>query len=91
MRNTESHIRGPIEALAFTEGAFAGIIFSYSKVQLLEDKKNDRLALKFDYDIIENPLEEFDVEAFEQELGEHLSDLLREGVQKNSIIYTGGT
>jgi len=91
MRNTESHINGPIEALAFTEGPFAGIIFSYSKVQLLEDKKNDQLALKFDYDIIENPLEEFDVEAFEQELGDHLTDLLREGVQKNSIIYTGGT
>lgn len=77
--------------MAFTEGPFAGIIFSYSKVELIEDTKRDRLNLKFDYDIIENPLEEFDVEAFEQELGEHLTDLLREGVQKNSIIYTGGT
>lgn len=91
MRETESHVRGPIEALSFTEGPFAGIIFSYSRVQLLEDKKNDQLAIKFDYDIIENPLEEFDVEEFEQELGAHLTDLLYQGVVNNSIIYTGGT
>jgi len=91
MRDTESHIRGAIEALSFTDGPFAGIIFSYSKVQLLEDTKNDQLALKFDYDILENPLAEFEVEEFEQALGDHLVDLLKNGIDANTLIYTGGT
>ena len=89
MRNFETHIIGAVEALSFTEGQFEGIIFSYSKVQLIE--QNDKLLIKFEYVVHENPYDFFDVQEFEKEISETLTDLVHEGLAKNTLIYTGGT
>lgn len=91
MRETESHIEGAVVSLSFTTGPFSGIIFNYSKVQLFEDQYRNKLDLKFEYNISKNPYEEFDVDEFKKELGDHLVDLLEAGLETNSIVYCGGT
>lgn len=92
MRETIIHSPiGTAMPLSFTNGDFAGIIFSYSRVELIENKKDDNLAIRFQYVIHENLHEEFEEDLFQQEIGEHLHDLLNAGLQDNSIVYTGGT
>ena len=37
------------------EGQFEGIIYTYGKVKFIEDKETDKLRLKFEYNVHENP------------------------------------
>lgn len=78
-------------ALVLTEGEFSGIIFSYGKVKFDEDVKNDRLKVNFDYTIWEEVPEGLDRDAFKQELGDFLMELMMYGLMNNDIVYTGGT
>mgnify|MGYP001168929693 FL=1 len=37
------------------EGQYRGIIYTYGKVKFIEDKETDKLRLKFEYNVHENP------------------------------------
>ena len=52
------HVAHPrFEQLGFhiEDGQYKDVIYTYGKVSWNEDKENDKLKLKFDYDIHENP------------------------------------
>ena len=82
--------RNGVLALKLSEGQFAGIIFSYGRVAFEEDKENDRLRVKYDYEIHDFRPEDLDVSAFEKELGDFLIELCMYGVMNNDLVYTGG-
>lgn len=71
-----------------TDRPYEGIIYSYGKVELLEE--GDSLRLKFDYEIIDDNSIDVDEQAFKQEIGDILVEMIEEGVAKNSLVYTGG-
>ena len=75
------------------EGDYAGVKFLMGKVELKENAEQDNLTLKYNYDIIENPVEfttQEEVKEFEYFVGNLLSQMLDEGVKKNDLVYTGG-
>ena len=91
-RRTVSHPSdGSIEKLSFTAGPFAGIIFSYGRVQFIEEA--DQLRIKFNYDVHSLPagVDSYDETIFKNEIGAHLLELLHLGLYTNSLVYTGGS
>ena len=75
------------------EGQYAGIKFLLGKVSLHEDDAKDNLTLKYNYDIIENPVEfttQEQIKDFEYFVGTLVTQMLDDGVKKNDLIYTGG-
>lgn len=81
--------QGEIHALTFTEGPFAGIIFSYNDVSFEEDTENDKLRIGYNYDIHSVPYDKngYDVQAFEKELGDFVVELLYYGLEKNHLGF----
>lgn len=79
-----------VHALQLTEGVHAGIIFSYGKVDFEEDDSNDAMRIKFEYDVHDDRGVQYDKEAFEQELGDFLIELIEFGLEQNELVYTGG-
>jgi hypothetical protein len=82
-----------LEAIKLLEDPYSGIIFTYGKVSFEEDDANDHLKIKFDYDILYDPLDErkgSDPKQFEQYIGDLLQELLHEELAKNNVTYTGG-
>lgn len=67
---------------------FSGIIYSYGKVWF--EELDDSLKLNFDYEVYESAGIEYDSAELEQQLGDILQDLIYEGIEKNSLTYTGG-
>ena len=74
--------------IELTDGPFQGVLYTYGKVQLVEEQ--DYLRLKFSYDIIDDNEMEIDKDQFHQYIGDILQDLIYEGVARNTIVYTGG-
>jgi hypothetical protein len=68
------------------EGPYAGIMYRYGRVNLIEE--DDKLRIQFEYEIDDGSRLDND---FVQYIGPILTDLIEEGVLKNSIVYTGGT
>lgn len=80
-----------LQAIKLTEGAFEGIIYTYGKVTFDEDEANDKIHLRFEYDIIEyNDKGLTDKAPFEQYIGDILQELIHEGIERNNLTYTGG-
>jgi hypothetical protein len=80
-----------LQAIKLTEGAFAGIIYTYGKVSFDEDESNDKIHLHFEYDILENNhIGLADPAPFEQYIGDILQELIHEGIERNNLTYTGG-
>lgn len=67
------------------EGPYAGIMYKYGRVQLIEE--DDHLRIKFEYEL--DTGEQLDND-FVQYIGPILTELIEEGVLTNSIVYTGG-
>ena len=80
---------GELHALCFTTGPFAEIVFSYTDVKFEEDAENDHLRVKYSYDVHEVPEDKinYDVKAFEQELGDFVMDLLYYGIERDHLGY----
>jgi hypothetical protein len=79
------------DAIKLTEYPWEGIIYTYGKIEFEEDETNSTLHLKFDYEILDNNNKGFaDKTPFEQYIGKILEDLIKEGVENNSLTYTGG-
>ena len=76
-----------------TEGQYEGIKFLLGKVELKENPEQDNLTLKYNYDIIENPVEfttQEQINEFEYFVGNLLTQMLDDGVKNNDLIYSGG-
>jgi hypothetical protein len=80
-----------LQAIKLTEGAFEGIIYTYGKVTFDEDEANDKIHLRFEYDILDqNDKGLTDKAPFEQYIGDILQELIHEGIERNNLTYTGG-
>lgn len=78
---------GELHALCLTEGPFAYIVFNYNKVDFEEIE--DTIKVRFEYNIHEVPegKQDFDVAAFEKELGDFLIELLHYGIERDILGY----
>ena len=86
---TVQNKRTNLEAIKLLESPYKGIIYTYGKVELLDE--GDKLRIKFEYDLIEDPYNsDLNVEDFEVYIGDVLQELIHLGIQKNNITYTGG-
>lgn len=80
-----------LQAIKLTSGAFEGIIYTYGKVSFDEDEANDKIHLRFEYDILDyNDKGLTDKAPFEQCIGDILQELIHEGIERNNLTYTGG-
>lgn len=87
-RKLEKTVNGQqVYALNFTESEFSDIIFSYGKVEFIEN--GDHLVAKFNYEVHEHK-SEYDKKRFEQELGDFLIEMVVDGAIKSNLIYSGG-
>lgn len=77
-----------IFALKLLTGEFKDIVYSYNRCTV-EDNE-DHATLSFEYDIIENIDNNYDVKQFEQYIGDILLNLIEKQLATNSIIYAGG-
>ena len=85
------HKHNGMQAVKLLEHPFAGIIYSYGKVEFFPDEKNDKLSIKFEYEILDKAGKEFgSMEPFEKYIGDILQEIIHEGIQENSLTYTGG-
>ena len=66
------------DVFTINKGKYEGTKFRFNTVGFEEDKENDRLVLKFDYDILESKVE-VDHNEFTQFAGDLLVDILGEG------------
>ena len=71
--------------IELTEGPYMGIVYKYGRVNLIEE--DDSLRIQFEYELDDGSRLDID---FVQHIGPILSDLIEEGLIKNSIVYTGG-
>lgn len=74
------------EWVKLKEGPYAGIIYKYGRVQLIEE--DERLRVKFEYELKDGTRLD---SAFVQHIGPILVELIQNGLMSNSIVYTGGT
>lgn len=80
-----------MDAIKLLEDPFSGIIYSYGRVEFEEDASNDRLNLKFEYEIHDRNGKEFSNNSpFESYIGDILQELIHRGIEENSLTYTGG-
>jgi len=77
-------------SIAISEGKFAGVKYVLGKTELIENKDNDNLTLKYHYDIIESKIEDSDIPEFETLIGDILMQMLSDGVKNNDLVYSGG-
>ena len=74
--------------IKLTENLYSGIIYTYGKVEIIDEDKHCRL--KFDYDVQDFAGHTVDIEKFEHYIVEILQDLIIDGLSKNNLTYTGG-
>jgi hypothetical protein len=75
-----------LHALVFTEGDFAGIIFSYENVKFTETD-GGQLKISFTYYVhsVPDDKEDYDRDSFKKELSDFLVELLFYGLEKDKI------
>lgn len=71
--------------IELTEGPYEGTVYKYGRVSLIE--QGDMLRIQFDYELDDGSRLDTD---FVQYIGPILSELIEQGLMKNSIVYTGG-
>ena len=79
----------PKVALQLLENPFNGIIITLGEVSFSED--GDQLKMHYDYDVIEDNGKEYTKEALEKEIGDVIIASIEQGLEDNSLIYSGGT
>ena len=80
-----------VQAIKLLEDPFEGIIYSYGKVSLNADEENDIMKLAFEYEILDyNNKVLVKMEPFEKYIGKILEELIHQGIEENSLVYTGG-
>jgi hypothetical protein len=80
-----------MQAIKLTEEPFAGIMYTYGKVNLDEDEATSTVTIKFEYEVLDYADKQMtDMKPFEAYIGKILEELIHEGIRDNSITYTGG-
>lgn len=80
-----------VYAVRLQEDPFRGIIISYGRVSFDEDEENDKLSISFEYDLLEDNDQEYDVKEMEAHIGELLQEMIVFEMGRNNLIFTGGT
>lgn len=77
-------------ALSWTDGPFAGMVFTYNSIKFVEDKERDKLVIKFDYTVLEIPDEysEYSTAELEKNLGDFIIELLYYGLERDMLGFT---
>lgn len=73
--------------LKFTSNEFRGIIFTVGKVSF--EEKDDETVMHYNYDVVEHS-EPYEKDLLDKAVGDLVMYLLKEGVEDNSLVYTGG-
>lgn len=76
------------QLIRLTSEKYSGIIYSYGRVNLIEE--DDQLRIQFEYDIHENPIGILNETDFRNTIGDILVDLMDQQLLNNQIVYTGG-
>jgi hypothetical protein len=69
--------------IKINSGKFEGIEFSYGKIDIKEDKENDRAVLHYKIDLVKNPNDVTLDEKFDQLTGDIVVDLLEDWLEEN--------
>lgn len=83
------------DAVAFSDGKYADVIFRVAKVNFVEPESetDGELKLEFDYEILRGNPE--DIPEFEREVGDFIVEVLQEQVasakEQRDYAYSGGT
>lgn len=88
--NQTSEDNRQVHAIEFLDGQYEGLVFSYGKVELIEDDVSDELRVKFEYDI-HHAIENTDESELIPYLGDFLVFLITSQLDSNELIYAGGT
>ena len=83
----QNHKSG-LQALKLTEEPYKGIMFTFGKVWF--EERDDRMACNFEYNIIDDCDKEIDMAKFEDYISKILDQMIRQGIEDNNLIYTGG-
>ena len=84
----QNHKSG-LQALKLTEEPYKGIMFTFGKVTF-EERDEGRMTCNFEYNIIDDCDKEIDMVEFEQYISQILEVLIKQGIEENSLTYTGG-
>lgn len=80
-----------LQAIKLTQEPFTGIMYTYGKVEFIEDEENSSITIKFEYEVIDWANKALDdLGFFESVLGKILEELIHQGIAENSLTYTGG-
>jgi hypothetical protein len=82
VENSKSEVAG----FQILEGPWKDVIYTYGKVKFIEDKETDKLRLKFEYNIHENPSQ---VDTDSIEFVTAIGDILAIEVERNPSGYSG--
>jgi hypothetical protein len=69
------------------DGAWAGAVFTIGSVRFPDE---DKPILQFDYDL-ETPTPENNIKDLENTIGDILVDMIQRGLEKQELVYKGGT
>lgn len=78
-------------AIKFNDEPYAGLSFSFGRVEMAEDESSEELTMKFDYTIHAEPAVSYAVTDLEPYLGDFLVELIAKQLEDQEIIYRGGT
>jgi len=70
------------------DSEFNGVVFNFGAVEFPDE---DQPVLRFDYNIIEGDVKVDRKVYFEQTIGDILVELIEQALQKQELIYRGGT
>lgn len=84
------HPSSDLHPIQIDEGEFAGCQVIYGHVAFDENESGEAI-LKFDYDIVNGYTVSKDrMEAFVQTIGEVLTSIIEEFLNKEEVVYKGG-
>ena len=84
----QNHKSG-LQALKLTEEPFKDIMFTFGKVTF-DEREEGRMTCNFEYNITDDCDKDIDMGEFEHYISKILEVLIRQGIEENSLIYTGG-
>ena len=80
-----------IHAIRLQETPYNDIIISYGRVSFKADEATDTLSISFEYELIEDNDQDYDVKEFENYIGQLLQEIIIFEMGRNNLIFTGGT
>lgn len=77
-----------VSVILITEGEFKDVEFTFGGVSV--DEEDDQVRLKFDYNLVNDSATIYHKERLENLIGDILSDIIYDQLDKNEVIYKGG-